>query len=112
MFCLLLTVTGTPTNGRSVRTEQNTVRLSWNAPASNVPPVAGYEVFYAVSGSDVTQSGGTTTGTTTINVTLPTLGLTYDFFVVAFSDALNALPSAWSNTITIDLSTCKCMVLQ
>ena len=85
------------------------MQLSWSAPASNIPPVAGYEVFFAESGSGIAQSGGTTTDTT-ISVTVPTLGVTYDFFVVAFSDADNTLPSALSNIITIDLSTGKCTI--
>ena len=95
----------TPTNVTYMRTENDTVNLSWSAPASNTPPVAGYEVFYAVSGSISTQSGGTTTtNTTTMNVTFPILDVMYDLFVVAFSDADNALPSAHSKHIPIDLS--------
>ena len=100
---VFLTVTDTPTNIMSVRTGPYTVQLSWSAPPTNTPPVAGYEVFYAESGSDVTQSGGTTFNTTTINVTLPTLDFMYDLFVVAFSDAANSLPSARSSNSTIDL---------
>ena len=83
--------------------DSNTVQLSWSAPASNTPQVAGYEVFFRESGSDNTQSGGTSTGTT-IRVTLPSLDATYKFFVVAFSDAPNSLPSARSQLITIDPS--------
>ena len=75
------------------------MQLSWSAPASNTPPVAGYEVFYAESGSD-SESGGNTTSTT-ISVTLSTIGVTYNFFVVAFSDAGNTLPSARSSNVTI-----------
>ena len=102
---LLLTVTDTPTNVTKERTGNYTVQLSWSAPASNTTPVAGYEVFYAKSGSNGTVSGGTTSHTiTTISVTLPTLYVIYDLFVVAFSDVANALPSAHSNNITIDLS--------
>ena len=102
---LLLTVTDTPTNVMNVRTGAYTVRLSWSAPASNIPSIIGYEVFYAVSGSDATQSGGTTTtSTTTISVTLPTLGVMYDIFVVAFSDAGTTLPSERSNNSTIFLT--------
>ena len=65
-------------------------------------------MFYTVCGSDVTQSGGNTTNTT-ISVTLPTLSVLYDFFVVAFSDAVNSLPSAWSTiqTIYLDMGKCK-----
>ena len=101
---MLLTVTGTPTNFSYMRIDNYTVQLSWSAPASSTPPVAGYEVFYAVSGSNSTESEGTTTTTDTTIMMLPTLDVMYDLFVVAFSDAGNALPSAHSNNITIDLS--------
>ena len=100
-------MTGTPTNVKSELTGQYTVQLSWSAPASNTPSVAGYEVFYVVSGSNSVQSGGNTTTaeTTTISVTiLPSLSGIYDLFVVTFSDADNALPSAHSNRSTIYLS--------
>ena len=105
----LRTVTGTPTNVNIVRTGLYTVQLSWSAPASNTPSVAGYEVFYAASGSNVAQSGVTTVDTT-ISVALPTLGVMYDFFVVAFSNAGNSLPSALSDINTIDLGTGKCTI--
>ena len=95
-------MTDTPTNVINVRTGVYTVQLSWSAPATNTPSIAGYEVFYAVSGSDVTQSEGTTaTSTTTINVTLPKLSAMYDLFVVAFSDEDNTLPSAHSDNSTV-----------
>ena len=43
-------------------------------------------MFYAKSGSDIAHSGGTTSfTTTTVSVTLPSLGVSYDLFVVAFS---------------------------
>ena len=102
----LLTVADTPTNIVSLRTGEYTVHLSWSPPTRNIPPITGYEVFYAESGSDITQSGGTTTNTTMI-VTLPTLGVMYDFFVVAFSDADNTLPSSRSTKSAIVLSKCK-----
>ena len=99
-------MTDTPTNiTRYDDWHDYTVQLSWSAPASNTPSVAGYEVFYAASGSNSRKSGGnTTTDTTIINVTLPELSGIYDFFVVAFSDADNALPSAHSDNSTIYLS--------
>ena len=100
---LLATVTGTPTGVAVVRTGCYTVQLSWTPPANNAPPVAGYEVFYAVSGSDNTQSGGNT-NSTNISMVLPTLDVIYDLFVVAYSDAANTLPSAYSTITTIDLS--------
>ena len=104
LLYLVSTVTDTPTNVKSEMTGDYTVQLSWSVPASNIPPVVGYEVFYAVSGSDVTQSGGTTTNSTSISVTLPSISATYDFFVVAFSDADNTLTSARSSNSTIYLS--------
>ena len=88
-----------------IRTGKYTVQLSWSPPVSNTPSVAGYEVFYAVSGSNSTQSGGTTTtDITTISLTLTNLSGIYDLFVVAYSDADNALPSARSNNATVNLS--------
>ena len=102
---LLLIVADTPTNVMSELIGDQTIQLSWSAPASSTPSIAGYEVFYAVYGSNVTQSGGTTTtSTTTISVTLPILDEKYDIFVVAFSDAGNALPSERSKNSTIILT--------
>ena len=102
---MFLTVTDTPTNVKSEMTGEYTVQLSWSAPGSNTPTVAGYEVFYTISGSNSTQSGGTSTdNTTTIHVALPNLSAIYNFFVVAFSDADNVLPSAHSPNSTIYLS--------
>ena len=99
-------MTGTPTNVKIMRTGNYTVQLSWSAPASNTPPVAGYEMFYAECGSDATKSGGTTTSASiTISVTIPTLDVIY-FFVVAFSDADDTLPSASSNIVTNKMSKC------
>ena len=99
-------MTDTPTNVESVRTGAYTVQLSWSAPASNTPPIVGYEVFYTMSGSDITQSVGTTTNTA-ISVTIPTRGVIYHFFVVAFSNSNNALPSAWSEISSIDMGNWK-----
>ena len=107
---MLLTVTGTPTNVLRLRNGEYTVELFWSSPASSTPLVAGYEVFYAESGSDVTHSAGTTIDTT-INVTTPAPDVAYDFFVVAFSDADNSLPSALSSfahVIDLSIHTCRC----
>ena len=98
-------MTDTPTDVKSVWTGECTRQLSWSAPASSKPLIAGYEVFYAESCSDVTQSAGTTTSTT-ISISTLAPDVAYDFFVVAFSEADNALSSARSNVT--DLSTCKC----
>ena len=100
---MFLAVTDTPTDVSIMRTGDNTVQVLWTAPASNTPPVAGYEVFYSVSGSDSTQSGGTTSNTT-ISLVLPMLDIMYDIFVVAYSGAANTLPSARSRNISIYLS--------
>ena len=107
MTKLHLTVTDTPTALKAVTTACKTVQLSWSAPVNNTPPVAGYEVFFTISGSDKTQSGGITTSTT-IALVLPLLDVTtYDLFVVAYSDAANALPSVCSNNITVDMGKLK-----
>ena len=98
-------MTDTPTDVKSVWTAECTVQLSWSASASNTPNIAGYEVFYAEYDNNVTHSAGTTNDTT-ISITTVAPDVLYDFFVVAFSDADNALPSARSNVT--DLSTCKC----
>ena len=103
---MLVTVTDTPTNMRGVRTGEYTVQLSWSAPASNTSPVTLYEAFYAELNSDVIKSGGTTPSTT-ICVTIPTLHVIYNFFVVAFSDAENTLSSERSSVITINMSRCN-----
>ena len=100
---MFVTVAGTPNNVISIRTGEYTVQLSWSVPASNTPPVEGYEVFYAESGSDVTQSEGTTTDTT-MTLTLPAMSAMYDIFVVAFSNEADSLPSARSSNSTVDLS--------
>ena len=106
-------MTDTPTNVKSDLIGDYTIQLSWSAPASNTPSIAGYEVFYALSGSDVTQSGGTTTAnTTTINVTFLKLSGIYNFFVVAFSDADNALPSERSSNSTIVLTEIGLFILK
>ena len=105
------TVTGAPTDLNAVFTACTAVQLSWSAPANNTPPVTGYEVFYVVSGSNSTESGGTTTSTD-IMIGLPFLDVTsYDLFVVAYSDAVSTLPSAHSTNITLDLGELKLLML-
>ena len=99
-------MTDIPNNVESVKTGDYTLQLSWSSPASNTPPVAGYEVFYAEYGSIVTQSAGTTNDTT-ISVTVPLSGTLYSYFVVAFSDADNALPSSRSSAIYLRTSKCN-----
>ena len=93
-----LLVTDTPTNFTATRTGLQIAFASWTAPASNDPPVEGYEVFYE-SESGVRTSGGNTTGTQ-VNLTLSSLepDVSYTVFVVAFG---GDLPSAHSNNATI-----------
>ena len=100
---LFVTVLDTPTSVTATRTGYDSLKLSWTAPASNTSLAASYEVFYAVSDIDSTWSGGTTTYNV-IRVVLPTLDVTYDFFVVAYSNVANTLPSIRSNSTTINLS--------
>ena len=91
-------VTDTPTDFTATRTGLQTAFVSWTAPASNDPPVEGYEVFYE-SESGVRTSGGNTTATQ-VNLTLSSLepNISYTAFVVAFG---GDLPSAHSNNATI-----------
>ena len=93
-----LLVTDTPTDFTATRTALQTAFVSWTAPASNDPPVEGYEVFYE-SESGVRSSGGITTATQ-VNLTLSSLepNVSYTAFVVAFG---GDLPSAYSNIATI-----------
>ena len=99
----LIAVAGTPTGLTLVLATHNMVKLSWSAPAKSTPPVAGYEVFLAVSGSDVIQGRTKTTNSTSTTVTGLSVNTTsYDFFVVAFSGAKNALPSAHSEILIVE----------
>ena len=93
-----LLVTGTPINFTTKRTGSQTAFTSWTAPASNTPPVQGYEVFYE-SESGVRTSGGNTTASQ-LNLTLSSLepDVSYTAFVVAFG---GDLPSSHSNNATI-----------
>ena len=98
IYIPFLLVTDTPTNFTATRTGLQTAFVSWTAPASNTPPVEGYEVFYE-SESGVRTSGGNTTATQ-VNLTLSSLepDFSYTAFVVAFG---GDLPSNHSNYATI-----------
>ena len=96
-----LLVTDTPRNFIATRTGVHTAFTSWTAPASNIPSVDGYEVFYD-SEYDIQTSGG--------NVSAPQVSLILDFlepdvrytaYVVAFGGDLQSNPS---NTATIPTS--------
>ena len=105
-YCSLLvllssSVAGTPTAVTANRTGYNSVLVSWTA-SSPVP--AGYEVFYQTASAGVSSrlSGGTTSNTE-LTLTGLTLGETYSIFVVAFAaEGDPVLPSAHSNTASIN----------
>ena len=93
-----LLVTDTPRNFTATRAGLRTAFTSWTAPASNLPSVAHYEVFYG-SEYDVRTSGGKTTGPQ-VSLILDSLepDITYTAYVVAFG---GDLPSNASNTAII-----------
>ena len=74
------------------------MQLSW----SSVSGVAGYEVFYQLSGSSSVMSAGTTTNTM-LNITSGlSLFYTYSFFVVSYgSEGSTVLPSDHSTTLLL-----------
>ena len=95
---VFLLVTDIPINFTAIRTGLQTANISWTAPASNIPPVEGYEVFYE-SESGVRSSGGSVTASQ-LSLTLSSLepDVSYTAFVVAFG---GDLPSAHSNIANI-----------
>lgn len=94
-------VTGTPLNVAVTKETATSARVSWSTPASNSPPVAGYEVFYQTE-TNVTTSGGETSASQ-LSLVLTELDSTtsYSVFVVAFG---GDLPSARSSIVIIPLS--------
>ena len=82
----------------ATRTGFDTANTSWTAPASNSPPVNGYEVFIETE-SGVKTSRGSTPGSQ-LSLTLSSLDpyIDYTVFVVAYG---GDLPSAHSNTAEI-----------
>ena len=99
---LYLLVTDKPTDLMYELTGYNTVRLSWTAPANNTPPVASYEVFFKRSGSNSIESWANTTSTTVVLANID-LWSVCEFFVVAYSDAENTLPSTPSDKQAFEL---------
>ena len=93
-----LLVTNTPRNFIATRTGLRTASTAWSAPVSNIPSVAGYEVFYE-SEYGVRSSGGNTTAQQ-LSLEFSSLepNVRYTAFVVAFG---GDLPSNHSNTATI-----------
>ena len=76
--------------------------ITWSAPASNDPAVAGYEVFY--DGSSITVDNDTTS--VIIDVAFLLLIEPYTVFVVAYSTN-DTLPSQHSNNVTLTLGNYK-----
>ena len=90
VYIFSLTVAGTPTNLTATRLNTGLahVQLSW----SSVSGVVGYGVFYQVNGTSTVDSVANTTNTM-LNITSGlSLEVTYDFFVVSYSDS-TVLPS-------------------
>ena len=106
VLCAIYSVTGAPTSLSVIRTGCNRVEISWTPPIHNTPPIAGYAVFYILAGSNTRQNAGSVNGSTTTFVlsSLFEQGSTYEFFVVAYSDENNTLPSARSNYVTANFS--------
>lgn len=119
-FCLLVhanTVTGVPRNVSVMKVTATSALVSWSPPASNTPPVAGYEVFYQTESVDQSSGdykgfyqpeiGGRASGgeANASQMSLVVTGLdstlNYSVFVVAFG---GDLPSASSNIATISPS--------
>ena len=105
---VIYSVTGAPTSLSVVRTGCDRVEIFWAPPAHNVPPIAGYTVFYALAGSNTSQNGGNVNGSSTTLVlsSLFQQGSTYEFYVVAYSNETNSLPSGRSNNSTVNFSEC------
>ena len=101
---LFLSVAGTPSDFTVTRIGYNVLELSWTAPANSTSPIAGYEVFLAVSGSQNSTSVTNTNETSTTVSEGLSLGNMYIFFVVAYSEAMNTLPSSRSETQMVEIS--------
>ena len=99
-----LLVTGTPSDFTVRRTGYSVFELSWTASPSNTPPIAGYEVFLEVRGSqNITSFINTTETRTTVSEGLSPCHV-YILFVVAYSNASNTLSSPRSETQMIEIS--------
>ena len=93
-----LLVTDTPINFTATRTGLLTANTSWTAPASNIPPVEGYEVFYESEFGVPTSGGNTNIPQASLILSSLKPDVSYTAFVVAFG---GDLPSNHSNTAEI-----------
>ena len=82
----------------ATRTGPQTASASWTAPASNSPPVNGYEVFIETEFGVRTSGGSTTSSQLSLTLSSLTPDVVYTAFVVAYG---GDLPSAHSNTAEI-----------
>ena len=96
-----LLVTDTPINFIATRAGLHTAITSWTAPASNIPSVEGYEVFYKSEYGTMTSGGNTTAQQTSFVLSSLEPNVRYTAVVVAFG---GDLPSNHSNTATIPTS--------
>ena len=95
---IFLSVTGTPLGFTASRAGPQTASASWTAPASNNPPVSGYEVFIETEFGNRTSGGSTTSSQLSLTLSSLIPGVAYTAFVVAYG---GDLPSAHSNTANI-----------
>ena len=82
----------------ATRTGTHTANTYWTAPASNSPPVIGYEVFIETESGNRISGGNTTSSQLSLNLDSLDPYITYTAFVVAYG---GDLPSAHSNTADI-----------
>ena len=94
-------VAGTPTDVTAIRSNYNSVLVSWTAPLN---PPAGYEVFYQMSAGSHTRLSAGNTSDTELTVTGLTLGVTYHIFVVSYgAEEAPILPSDHSMSAVVML---------
>ena len=94
----VLLVTDTPRNFIAIRAGHDTAYTSWTAPASSIPSVERYEVFYDSQYDDWTSGGNATAPQVSLILDSLEPNITYTAFVVAFG---GDLPSNPSDTATI-----------
>ena len=94
-------VTDRPIKFIATRAGIHTALTSWTAPASNIPSIEGYEVFYESEYGTRISAGNTTAQQISLVLSSLEPNVRYTAFVVAFG---GDLPSDHSNTATIPTS--------